>query len=110
MAAARPRIDLDGVALYDGNRDPERNQMVICVFRKRTRQGLVLLVPESAEVLVSWEHIRSAEVDLASAEVRVELAPDYVDREHWLRQATHLAGSWTDRLVLDADKLGLTGD
>ena len=101
MPVARPRIDLDGVAMYDATRDASRNQMVICVFRKRTRQGLVLLVPESAEVLVPWDQVVAAQVDLGSAEVKIELEADYVAKEHWLRQATHLVGSWTDRVVLD---------
>jgi hypothetical protein len=93
----RPRIDLDGVALVDAASPP----MVVAIFRYRTRDGLVLLVPESADVLVPWEHVEEASVDLASGQLRVRLRAPFVARETWLRGAHVLVGEWTDRLVLD---------
>jgi len=92
----RPRIDLDGVSLVDETAPP----MVVAIFRYRTVEGLVLLVPESADVLVPWEHVVSASVDLASGRVVVELAAAYVERQAWLRGARRLVGTWTDRLVM----------
>ena len=58
--AGRPRIDLDGVALADERDDT----MVLAIFRYRTREGLVLLMPESGEFLVPWSVVDGAEVDL----------------------------------------------
>jgi hypothetical protein len=93
----RPRIDLDGVALVDAASPP----MVVAIFRYRTREGLVLLVPESADVLVPWSHVDEASVDLVSGQLRVRLREDFVAREPWLRGARLLVGEWTDRVVLD---------
>jgi len=77
--------------------------MVVAVFRYRTSEGLVLLVPESADVLVPWAHVEEAKLDLASAEVSVRLAPAYVERQSWLRGARTLVGTWTDRFVMHAE-------
>jgi hypothetical protein len=95
---ARPRIDLDGVSLVDEKNPP----MVIAVFRHRTTDGLVLLVPESADVLVPWEHVTETVLDLRAGTVRVGLQPAYVERQNWLRGARSLVGTWTDRLVMSA--------
>lgn len=96
---ARPRIDLDGVSLVDEKRPP----MVVAIFRYRTSEGLVLLVPESADVLVPWAHVESAGVDLASGELHIGLRADYVERETWLRGARSLVGTWTDRFVMSRE-------
>jgi hypothetical protein len=93
---ARPRIDLDGVSLVDEKNPP----MVIAIFRHRTTDGLVLLVPESADVLVPWEHVTETVLDLRAGTVRVSLQPAYVERQNWLRGARSLVGTWTDRLVM----------
>lgn len=74
--------------------------MVVAIFRYRTTEGLVLLVPESADVLVPWAHVKAAAVDLAAGTLRIELEPSYVDRQNWLRGARVLVGSWTDRFVM----------
>src|SRR5262245_27815634 len=93
---ARPRIDRDGVALVD-----ERNPaMVVAIFRYRTTEGLILLIPESAEVLVPWAHVVETALDLRSGELRVALAPTYVAEQQWLRGAERLVGRWTDRFVM----------
>src|SRR5262245_31689279 len=92
----RPRIDLDGVALSD----PENPHMVVAIFRYRTTAGLVLLVPESADVTVPWEAVESATLDLRGGKVEVRLASGFVARENWLRGARVLCGRWTDRLEL----------
>ena len=95
----RPRIDLDGVALVDAASPPVNG--VVAIFRYRTRDGLVLLVPESADVLVPWEHVEEASVDLVSGRVRVLLREPFVAREAWLRGARTLVGEWTDRVLLE---------
>jgi len=92
----RPRIDLDGVALCD-ERDPH---MVVAIFRYRTTEGLVLLVPESADELVPWSEVRATTLDLKSGTLAVELEPAYVGARNWLRGATRLTGRWTDRVLL----------
>jgi hypothetical protein len=95
----RPRIDLDGVSLSDA-RSAQDGATVLGVLRRRTREGLVVLVPESADELVPWSAVRSADLDLVSGRVRLELDPDYVRRERWLRGASALVGTWTDRVLL----------
>lgn len=74
--------------------------MVLAIFRYRTAEGLALLIPESAEVLVAWEHVEEARLDLAAGTVRIVLRADYVDRQSWLRGARALEGRWTDRFVM----------
>ena len=94
----RPRIDLDGVSLSD-----EKNpHMAIAIFRFRTTEGLVFLIPESAEITVPWSHVESAELDLRSGLLRVGLAESYVASQNWLRGARRLSGQWTDRFVMPA--------
>jgi hypothetical protein len=93
---ARPRIDLEGVALSD-----ERNPyMVIAIFRYRTTDGLLLLIPESADVLVSWSDIESSELDLKTGRLRVRFTEGYVAAQNWLRGARTLVGEWTDRFKM----------
>lgn len=92
----RPRIDLDGVTLTD----VENPYMPIAVFRHRTTAGLVLLVPESADVLVPFEHIEEATLDLASGELRIGFSAELVAREPWLRGARRVSGEWLDRVRL----------
>jgi predicted RNA methylase len=92
----RPRIDLDGVPLVDEARPP----MVLAIFRYRTAEGLALLIPESAEVLVPWEHVEAATLDLAAGTVRIAFQAAYVERQSWLRGARAITGTWTDRFVM----------
>jgi len=90
------RIDLDGVALVS-----ETNpSTVLAIFRARTTQGVTLLMPESAEFNVSWEHVESAQLDLARGDVRLSFSADYVASVNWLRGSATLVGRWTDRRVL----------
>jgi len=94
---ARPRIDLEGVALQD-----ERNPyMVIAVFRYRTTEGLLLLIPESADVLVSWADVLEAGLDLKTGRLTIRLADAYVRSQNWLRGASVLTGEWMDRFKMD---------
>jgi hypothetical protein len=95
----RPRIDLDGVSLVD----EDGSSMVVAIFRYRTTEGLVLLIPESADVLVPWEHVEETLLDLKGGTLRVRFANPYVDRQNWLRGARTLVGNWTDRMVLGPD-------
>lgn len=94
----RPRIDLDGVSLVDEAKPP----MVLAIFRYRTADGLALLIPESAEVLVPWAQVEEASLDLAAGTVRIRLREEYGARESWLRGARVLVGTWTDRFVMGA--------
>ena len=97
---ARPRIDLEGVHLQD-----ERNAyMVVAIFRYRTTDGLLLLIPESADVLVPWENVTAAELDLVTGRVRVSFKPAYVASQNWLRGAVTLVGEWTDRYTMNAPR------
>lgn len=92
----RPRIDLDGVALVD----VANPHMIVAIFRYRTTAGLILLIPESAEVLVPWDKVEAASLDLTAGELHLRLAPAYVDGENWLRGARELHGRWLDRHVM----------
>jgi hypothetical protein len=94
--SARPRIDLEGVALAD-----ERNpHMVVAIFRYRTTEGLLLLIPESADVLVPWDRVAEADLDLKSGRLRLELDAGWVSEQNWLRGARVLVGHWLDRLTM----------
>src|SRR2546426_7442978 len=95
---ARPRIDLDGVALAD----PKNPIMPLAIFRHRTTEGLTLLIPESAELVVPWKEIEEASLDLASGEVRVAFKAGYAKKQNWLRGARVLAGRWMDGLTMTA--------
>ena len=97
-AVSRPRIDLDGVDLND----PANPHMLIAIFRYRTTDGLLLLIPESADVLVPWSAVQESTLDLASGAVRLRFDPAYVAKQNWLRGATTLVGRWTDRFTMGA--------
>ena len=97
-AVSRPRIDLDGVDLND----PANPHMVVAIFRYRTTDGLLLLIPESADVLVPWSEVDEATLDLAGGAVRLRFKPGYIAQQNWLRGATTLVGRWTDRFTMQA--------
>lgn len=92
----RPRIDLDGIPLTD----EDNPYMPLAIFRHRTTEGLVLLIPESAEVLVEWAAVQEAAIDLATGAIRISFERDYVQGQNWLRGARTIVGSWLDRYVL----------
>ncbi len=98
----RPRIDLDGVTLVDAKGPP----MVVALFRYRTTDGLVLGLPESADLVVAWEHVAETTLDLKDGTVVVRFTPAYAASQNWLRGATALVGTWTDRVVLTAGAVG----
>jgi hypothetical protein len=89
----RPRIDLDGVALHDESNP----HMPLASFRHRNTAGLLLLIPESGEVLVPWAEVVSAKLDLASGRLEIEVSAALALRERWLRGARRLIGEWMDR-------------
>ena len=89
----RPRIDLDGVTLLDAA-SPNRP---LAVFRYRTVRGLVLLIPESGDFVVAWEHVASSTLDLAQGELLIRFTPEFAAKSHWLGGATALRGRWIDR-------------
>lgn len=93
---ARPRIDLDGVALQD-EKNPD---MVVAIFRYRTTEGLLMLIPESADVLVPWSAIEAARLDLAGGALEVRFKEGYVGAQNWLRGARVLTGRWMDRYTM----------
>jgi hypothetical protein len=99
----RPRIDLDGVTLTD----VANPYMPLAVFRHRTVEGLILLVPESADVLVAWDHVEAATIDLVRGEIRVRFHPEYVAKENWLRGARELVGDWLDRYQMSVPGQGV---
>jgi hypothetical protein len=93
----RPRIDLDGVALHD-----QRNaDMVVAIFRYRTLEGLLLLIPESADVLVPWAEVESARLDLSDGMISIAIRPEFVAAQNWLRGARVLVGRWLDRYTME---------
>ena len=94
--SVRPRIDLDGVALF-GEGDP---LMPLASFRYRTVDGLLLLIPESGEELVRWPDVREAQLDLASGTLAIRFDEAYARRQNWLRGSSTLEGRWTDRIIL----------
>jgi len=96
MTTARPRIDLDGVTLTD----PAKDGGALAVFRRRTTAGVVLLIPESADLTVPWEDVEAAEVDLVAGRLSLRFTAGYAAHQNWLRGARELVGAWTDRLVL----------
>jgi len=98
----RPRIDLDGVALTD-ERDPH---MVVAIFRYRTTEGLVLLQPESVDVVIPWAKVRGSVLDLATGLLTLDLDPAFVASQNWLRGANRLVGRWTDRMTLTGENRG----
>lgn len=88
------RIDLDGVPLCD------ENGRVTAVFRFRTREGLVLNLPESVDVLVPWTALATAELELRSGRLRLEFTPSGTRSLRWLSGSQVLIGEWTDRANL----------
>jgi len=71
--------------------------MPLASFRRRTVEGLLLLIPESADLLIPWEVVVEARIDLLRGRVQIEFREDYARRQPWLRGATQLSGNWLDR-------------
>jgi len=87
----RLRIDMDGVPLADeGGR-------VTAIFRFRTRDGILLNLPESIDVLVPWTQLTSASLDLRTGGIRLEFTQEGSQKLGWLSGARVLVGEWTDR-------------
>lgn len=82
--------------------------MPLVIFRYRTTEGLVFLIPESAEILVGWEEIERASIDLATATVEVTFRPEFVASQNWLRGAKTVSGEWLDRFTKTADEIDAT--
>lgn len=94
--ADRPRIDLDGVALSN----PDGASETVAIFRYRTVEGLVLSMPESADILVAWEHVTRADLSLADGQLLITFTERYASRANWLGGIRKLQGRWTDRMTL----------
>jgi hypothetical protein len=92
----RPRIDLDGVTLSN----PDGPAAAVAVFRYRTVEGLVLSMPESADVLVAWEHVEAADLSLASGRLTITFRAEFAASANWLGGVRTLEGQWTDRLTI----------
>jgi hypothetical protein len=92
----RMRIDLDGVPLDD------EDGRTTAIFRYRTTAGLVLSLPESADVRVPLIDLAEAALDLVTGEVRLRFTDEAAPRHPWLGRARRLVGLWTDRALLTA--------
>ncbi len=90
----RMRIDLDGVPL----RSPEGR--VLCMFRFRTTEGLVLAIPESVDVTVPWSAIKESILDLFAGQIRISFHSNVESRPRWLGEVSTVEGEWTDRQLL----------
>ena len=95
---AAMRFDLDGIPLND------EDGRTTAILRFRTVKGLVLALPESAEVTIPWSHLELAEVDLIKGEVHIRFAKDARPRHAWLGASHVLRGTWTDRELLAETK------
>ena len=93
---ARLRFDLDGIPL-----DDEQGRTT-AILRFRTTAGLVLALPESVDVTVPWADVVEASVDLSRGRVTVRFVDGAAARHRWLGGARTLAGTWTDRQLLEA--------
>ena len=102
--ARRPRIDLDGVSLADVH----NTLMPLVLFRRRTEDGLILQIPESADILVPWAHIEDAKIDLATGRLEVVFSDALVRSQNWLRGAKRVTGEWMDRFRMPPDLQGAT--
>ncbi|KAF0247595.1 MAG: hypothetical protein FD167_3004 [bacterium] len=90
----RMRIDLEGVPLKNSQ------GRVMCLFRFRTTEGLVLAIPESVDVTVAWSAIKQAVLDLATGQIKICFHSDAVTRPRWLGEVDTVEGEWTDRQIL----------
>ncbi len=92
----RRRIDLDGVTLSD----PDGPAAAVALFRHRTVEGLLLSMPESADIVVAWDDIESADLSLVTGKLTVRFAEAYAAKANWLGGVRTLEGRWTDRLKI----------
>ena len=91
----RMRIDLDGVPLKS------EQGRVICIFRFRTTDGLVLAIPESVDVTVPWAAIKAAHLDLVTGSIKLSFHSNVPERPRWLADVDTVEGEWTDRTILE---------
>jgi hypothetical protein len=91
---SRMRIDLDGIPLLD------ESGRVVCLFRYRTAFGLLLGLPESGDVTVSWQEIEDASVDLNTGKLTVRFTEAATSQLRWLHGSREVLGDWLDRRVL----------
>ena len=92
----RPRIDLDGVTLSN----PDGPSAAVAIFRYRTVEGLVLSMPESADIVVPWSDIVGADLSLMSGTLTVRFREAFANRANWLGGVRTLEGRWTDRMTI----------
>jgi hypothetical protein len=91
----RIRLDLEGIALHD---DADR---LFATFRYRTRNGLILNLPESVDVTIPWADIAHCHVDLVSGELVLRFKETHLERYAWLGGKRELRGHWIDRIEVD---------
>jgi hypothetical protein len=94
----RPRIDLDGVTLSD----PDGPAAAVAIFRYRTIEGLVLSMPESADIVVAWDDVENADLSLATGRLSVSFTEAFAGKANWLGGVRRLEGRWTDRMKITA--------
>jgi hypothetical protein len=92
----RPRIDLDGVTLSD----PDGPSAAVAIFRHRTVEGLVLSMPESADILVPWKDVAGADLSLVSGRLRLSFTSEFAESANWLGGLRTLEGRWIDRVAI----------
>lgn len=92
----RQRIDLDGVTLSN----PDGPAAAVALFRYRTVEGLVLSMPESADIVVAWDDVESADLSLVTGKLTVRFTERYAQDANWLGGVRALEGRWTDRLKI----------
>lgn len=90
----RMRIDLEGVPL----KSPQGR--VMCIFRFRTIEGLVLAIPESVDVTIPWSAIKEAILDLVTGHIKLSFHSETSSRPRWLGEVETVEGEWTDRQIL----------
>lgn len=92
----RQRIDLDGVTLSN----PDGPAAAVALFRYRTVEGLVLSMPESADIVVAWADVECADLSLVTGKLTVRFTEAYTDSANWLGGVRTLEGRWTDRMKI----------
>lgn len=92
----RRRIDLDGVTLHD----PNGPSATVALFRYRTVEGLVLSMPESADLVVPWDDVEQADLSLADGRLKLTFSEEFAKNSNWLGGLRSLEGRWTDRMTI----------
>ena len=57
-------------------------------------------LPESADIVVPWDDVESADLSLVSGKLTVRFTASYAQSANWLGGVRTLEGRWTDRLKI----------